>query len=369
MASPIPASAVSEKLRKHVDPKAPPPLRMMAARGMVPMGPRDMVTVLSILVHDQDEKVRQSAEKSLVEIPEKFVRGALGEALHPLVLDQLARAHADNETYVEAILANRETPDETFAHLGDKVGERPLAIILDNQVRLLRHKQILKSVLNNPQISKSQVDRLMEFAVRTGIVLKGIDAYEEAKQRISGAPRDPEAEKHIQRVIVESLPEDFVTEEEEADEVEVGDKSEEEEEHKKKNMLQRLAEMTTGQKVALAAKGNKTVRSQLLKDRNKVVATAAIKNPGINESEVVAVAGNRAVCDDVIRVIAGNREWVRNYQVKLALMNNPKTPIGTAMRLLPSIRTLDLKTMSRNKNIPSALATAAKQLLQKRQGR
>jgi hypothetical protein len=127
--------------------------------------------------------------------------------------------------------------------------------------------------------------------------------------------------------------------------------------------------MTTGQKVALAAKGNKTVRGQLLKDRNKVVATAAIKNPGINESEVVAVAGNRAVCDDVIRIIAGNREWVRNYQVKLALMNNPKTPIGTAMRLLPSIRTMDLKSMSRNKNIPSALATAAKQLLQKRQGR
>ena len=363
MASPIPASAVSEKVRKHVDPKAPAPLKMMAARGMVPMGPRDMVTVLCTLSHDDDEKIAKSAVKSLTELPERIVQGALKEALHPLVLDQLGRANLDNTATLSIILDNNETPDETYAFLADKVAEGPMNIIIDNQVRLLRHKQILRAVLDNPNIRKAQIDNLMEFAVRTGINFKGLEAFEEAKDRISGAPRDIEEEKRVQKVIVESLPDDMMKEEDE-----VPPEEGEEGEVKKKSLLSRLGEMTIAQKVALAQKGNKTIRSQLLKDRNKIVATAAIKNPGINEGEVVAISGNRAVCDDVIRIISQNREWTRNYQVKLALVNNPKTPIGTAMRFLNSIRVNDLKQMATNKNIPSALATAAKKLLQKRSG-
>lgn len=364
MASPIPASAVSEKVRKHVDPAAPAPLRMMAARGMVPMGPKDLVTVLASLSHDDDEIVRAAAIKNLAELPERIFQGALKEALHPLVLDQLARTFEQNEAYLESILLNKDTPDETFAFLAPRVGERQLGIVIENQVRLLRHKEIVKGVLANPNVLKSQVDRLMDFAVRTGIAFKGMAEYEAAKQRISGAPRDIEEDRRIQKVIVESLPEDMLREEPDA---EAADGSEEEE-AKKHNLLQRLHDMTIAQKVALAMKGNRTVRSVLLKDRNKMVAVAAVKNPGVNEGEIIAVASNRAVCDDVIRIISQNREWTRNYQVKLALMNNPKTPIGTALRFLPSIRAADLKGMSGNKNISSALAQAAKKLLGKRQG-
>jgi hypothetical protein len=127
--------------------------------------------------------------------------------------------------------------------------------------------------------------------------------------------------------------------------------------------------MTIAQKIALAQKGNKTIRTHLVKDRNKLVATSAIKNPGVNEAEVVTIAGNRAVCDDVIRIISQNREWTRNYQVKLALITNPKTPLASSMRLLNSIRAGDLKNLAKSKNIPSALATAAKKLIQKRQGK
>ncbi len=363
MASPIPASAVSEKVRKHVDPKAPAPLRMMAARGMVPMGPRDMVTVMCSLSHDDDEKVRQSAQKNLGELPERIVQGALKETLHPLVLDHIARTFVHNEAYLETILINAETPDETFTFLGDRVGERLLGIVIENQVRMLRHKAIVKAVLANPNVLKSQVDRIMDFAVRTGMSFKGMAEYEEARQRIAGAPRDIEEEKRISKVIVESLPDDLLSEEDWGEEGDLED-----EDKKRKSLLERLGEMTVAQKVAVAQKGNKTVRSQLIKDRNKMVASAAINNPGINEGEVVAVAANRAVCDEVIRIIAQSREWTRNYQVKLALMNNPKTPLGLAIRFLPSVRLSDLKGLSTNKNISATLATAAKKLMQKRQG-
>ena len=362
---PIPSTAVSQAARKHVDPKSPPPVRLMAARGMVPMGPKDMVTVLVCLNYDEDDKISQSAAKSLAELPERILQGGLSENLHPLVLDHVARVFSDNEGHLEAILLNKLTSDETYAFLADKVGERLLGIIVDNQVRILRHPPIAQAVLNNPGVLKSTVDNLMDFAVRTGMDFKDLDAFEEAKGRISSAPRNIQEEARIQQVVFESLPEDMMMEEEEGDET---PEEAEEREKKKRNILQRLHTMTPAQKIALAQKGNKTVRMTLIRDANKVVAVAAIKNPGISEMEVIGVATSRSVSDDVIRIICNNREWTRSYMVKLALVQNPKTPVAFSMRFLQVIRSPDLKKLASSKNIPSALASAAKKIIARRSG-
>ena len=362
MASPIPPSAVSENLRKHLDPKAPVPLRLMAAKGMVPMGPKDMVTVLTSLSFDDDDKVESAAIDSLMELPSRILDGALQERLHPLVLDHMARTLGE-EKHLERIMLNQQTPDETFAYLADQIEGRLLGILLENQVRLLRHKQIVSKVIENPSMSSAQVERLMDFAVRTGMEFEDLDAFEAAKIRIKGAPKDLEVEKQIREVVEASLPEDLLKPD--TDEV---IEDEEQEEKKKRTLLQILHEMTIAQKVALAQKGNKTVRMQLIKERNKLVCTAAIKNPGVNEAEAAAIANNRSVSDDVIRIICNNREWTRSYQVKVALVSNPKTPLPTAMRFLNILRKSDLKTLSRSKSIPSALARSAKSLLRKREG-
>jgi hypothetical protein len=361
---PIPISAVSETARKHVDPKSPPPVRLMAARGMVPMGPRDMITVLVCLNYDEDDKISQSAAKSLAELPDRLLQGGLAEALHPLALDHLARVFSDNDGYLEAILLNKQTADETYAFLADKVSERLLGIIVENQVRILRHPPIAQAILKNPGVLKSTVDNLMDFAVRTGMDFKGLDAFEDAKQRISSAPRDFTEEARIQQVVFESLPEDMLLEEDESEPS--SPEEEQEREKKRKNILQRLHTMTPAQKIVLAQKGNKTVRMTLIRDANKIVAVAAIRNPGISESEIIGVATSRAVSDDVIRIICNNREWTRSYAIKLALVQNPKTPVAFSMRFLQVIRSGDLKKLSQSKNIPSALAAAAKKIIQKR---
>ena len=55
--------ALPEPLRKHLDPGAPMPARMMAAKGLVPMGPRDMTVVLCGLSFDADEKIAGAAKR------------------------------------------------------------------------------------------------------------------------------------------------------------------------------------------------------------------------------------------------------------------------------------------------------------------
>jgi hypothetical protein len=95
---------------------------------------------------------------------------------------------------------------------------------------------------------------------------------------------------------------------------------------------------------------------------------AAIKSPAVSDQEMAIISQSRAVAEDVVRFIADNREWTRSYVVKYNLVNNPKTPIGHSLRFLPHLRPGDLKALTGNKNVPQAISTAARQLLQRRPG-
>ena len=123
-----------------------------------------------------------------------------------------------------------------------------------------------------------------------------------------------------------------------------------------------VAKMTVGQKIKLAYKGNKTVRELLVRDSNKLVGVAVVRSGRITDQEVSAIATNRAINEDVIRALTENREYLRKYPIKVALSNNPKTPIPTAITMLNSLHVKDLKKVSTNRNISSAVFTAATKL-------
>jgi hypothetical protein len=127
-----------------------------------------------------------------------------------------------------------------------------------------------------------------------------------------------------------------------------------------------LKEMTVGQKIKLAYKGNKEVRNILIRDRNKTVAMAVLKSGRMTDGEVVSAAGNRNLSDDVIREVAMNKEYTRRYPVKVALSNNSKTPIPASMTLMKSLHKKDLKALIRNRNISSIVSNSAKKLFKKK---
>jgi hypothetical protein len=92
----------------------------------------------------------------------------------------------------------------------------------------------------------------------------------------------------------------------------------------------------------------------------------AVRSPSITPDEIVAAAASRSVCEDVIRFIANSREHVKHYPVKQALANNPKCPISLSLRLISYLHANDLKNLARSKNIPGAISSAAKELIQTR---
>ena len=117
------------------------------------------------------------------------------------------------------------------------------------------------------------------------------------------------------------------------------------------SLIRRVMFMKVKDRVKLGMKGDREARAILIRDSNKVVATAVIHNPRITDQEVEAISAMRTVSDEVLRLIALNRAWARSYPIVHNLARNPRTPIMTAMNILPRLHAKDLKALSQNRNV------------------
>jgi hypothetical protein len=118
-------------------------------------------------------------------------------------------------------------------------------------------------------------------------------------------------------------------------------------------------------RMKLAMKGTREQRSQLIRDSNKLVAVAVLSSPKLTEAEVEAFARMANLAEDVLRIIATNRAWVKNYNVVAALTRNPKTPIALAMGFLQRLNERDLKMLSIDRNVAEPVRLAARKFVTK----
>jgi hypothetical protein len=122
-------------------------------------------------------------------------------------------------------------------------------------------------------------------------------------------------------------------------------------------------------KIRAATIGDAFIRGEAVRDPAKVVAMAAIKSPGVTDTEAAAYARNQALDVSVIGEIAKRGEWTKKYAVKVSLCRNPKAPIATVNRFLPFLRQKDLVSLSKSKGISSAVVAQARKLVSQRGGK
>ena len=122
-------------------------------------------------------------------------------------------------------------------------------------------------------------------------------------------------------------------------------------------------------RVKLAMKGDREARNILIRDPNRIVAQAVIQNSRITEQEVEKVSAMRSVPEDVLRQIAINRNWARNYSIVHNLARNPRTPIANVISILTRLQLRDLQAMTKNRNVSDAIRKQALRLVTARAGR
>ena len=128
---------------------------------------------------------------------------------------------------------------------------------------------------------------------------------------------------------------------------------------------QEIKDLPVAEKVKMAMMGDKEARAILLKDSNKQVQAAVLDSPRITETEIIAIVNTRNMADDMLRKVSENRQWMKNYQVRLGLVNNPKTPLPLSLKLVNGLMLVDLKRLAKSKGVSNVLVATAQRKVTK----
>ena len=332
--------------RRFADPSEPLEGRLMAARGAVPLAPPQLVTVVYALTFDPEPEVKSAAEQTLDELPEQIVDPTLGAEIPAPVLNRFAERFRDDEGRLIQIAVNTAISDDTICLLATLPHSKLIETIAQNQVRILRCSQLVDTLGNNPLTGHATIERILEFL--------GFERGEAAE--IKGRARQ---EKTLERDDPRGLPDEGLEEPPEGE-------TREEQEKRSRSLLTVIQNLSVIEKIKLARFGNAEARSLLVRDSNKIVATAVVRSPKIAENEVLAFAKARNLSDEVLRIISNTREWTRKYAVQHALATNPKTPRIAALKFLNYLSDRDLMSIMRSRDVTGAVSQQARRLLSRK---
>jgi hypothetical protein len=393
---PLQAAELGPIAGKFVGADAPDKMRKLVAAGLAPLPPRDMLVALYQLWASNDASA-DLAGKTVEGLPAAVLDGALADAkLPPGVLDLLGRKLARKEAVLAQVVRHPQVDDQTLIGVARVCPEKVCDILADNETRWLACPAIVTSLYNNRNCRMSVVHRMIELAERQGVELE-LPAMEEIRQALAeSGPVDVSRDRLFRQVTrteqaveVEAKALDLFGAATIDDELELPDFDDQnaelfdgelpepgeglddeavadDEPIPKERRLQAIMQMRPMEKIRTAMLGDKFDRSILIRDSNKTVCMATIKSPKVRDDEAAAYSTNRSLSLDVITYISNRRDWIKLYSVKLNLVMNPKTPMARSLSLLGHLNQSDVHKVSRSKNIPSALATAAKRKVAQR---
>jgi hypothetical protein len=225
-------------------------------------------------------------------------------------------------TIVEAMLANRNCAGEHLVPLVTVLTSSQVQDLMDELDRVSASHALATALERSPHLTADQKNTLKELA--------STEVSDDLKHLADAAA---EAEPDPQR---------------------------------RQTLLQQIGRMTVAQRVQFAMKGGSDARRTLIRDANKVVQRAVLQSPRLTDQEVEAFASMASLTDEILRLMAGNRTFRKNYVVVRNLMNNAKCPLDVTLHMLPMLNAADLKRLSMNKNVPETLRTSAAKLIRTR---
>ncbi|GLH67124.1 hypothetical protein [Geothrix edaphica] len=353
----------------------PEPMGMTLVGGGLPVPTRDLLQALAHAALRETPYTARALE-CLGAMPESMLAGVFLDAVEPPGPLQLVLCHRKEPALLEEALLNPSLTAEIVEASVPSLPGSVLEIVLNNQVMWMARPRILDLLEEHPEGEYVIKRRVNEYRFD---VLRLVP--EEVKKERLEILDEVEA-GHLDKAWAElPLPKEKSREEEEA-EIEseemaaerrllaqrplVDDQGEE----IVLTLSQRVAKLRTNQKIMLAIKGGKEERTILIREANRLIQVNVMRNGRITEGEVAYIAQMRTVNDEVLRIIASNREWMKKYTITKALVLNPRTPLPLAMTHFKRLLESDMKLLVKDRNVAELLRREAKRFLeQKAQGK
>jgi hypothetical protein len=333
-------------------------MRLMAAQGVLPLKPEDLVELWTNLVGDPDAEIRAAAKGSLSGFPAAELQPILKSRDTPPGVLAWAVANRPEQELREFALQNTALPDETIEALAPTLPQALAELVVINQTRLLRRTSLLVALESNAGLNNDQKRRLRELRESFHI---GVVAPAAAPAPAPTPQPAPEPEPELA-----PLGDVLLTQ----SEYEIRMLSEEERQQTEKvSAVQKIYRLNTAEKLITALKGSREERAILIRDPNRLVAMGVLGSPKITEAEIESFSAMKNVSDQVLREIGNHREWTKRYTVINNLVRNPRTPVGMALSLVPRLGPRDVKSIAVDRNVPEPVRKMAQKFVKAPQAR
>ncbi len=311
----------------------------MVAKGNFPLPPNELIYVICHYGFENKFNIKEDCIKTLIDLPHTLYQNFFKEPQLPeKVILFLAYVFQNDPYKLEVIFRHPSTPHKVYEMFSKHSNEEVLRRLIEVESRWINNPKVIDNLLAN---SNTPIDLIQKLKFYKKSEVTG----EEDKVIVS----------HEDVIITEEDKKnysDLIEEKDTKDDIEA-----------KRSLSGKISKMSVAEKIKLALMGNKEVRSILIKDSNKLVSTAVLKNPRITDGEIVKITQDKNVNEEIIRLICHNNNWTQNYAIKYNLVMHPKTPLPMALKFLSSLSLKDLANVAKSRNVPAALATSARKII------
>jgi hypothetical protein len=342
---------VSPEVARIVGPGAPREAQLAATRGAFALSGGDLLTVLCFLCASPDTEIKGEAVRAMRTLPLAVLQPVVDDpSLNPRLLDLLVRVRFADISLMTRLISHPAIAGETLLFLAER---SPAKAMLEQLATLSErlNAPLIDAILANPQADPALKARLGRHAVPVPEIRQGedlADEEEEAGEELfpEAVDGDPEEVEEVSDEKISTLLEEAVV--------------------KGLSKHQLAMEMKVSDRIKMAMTGDKEWRNILIKDPNKLVHGAVLKNGRITEAEVIAVARSKTSSDELVRLILLNRDWMKNSEIRKALALHPKTPLPKALRFVGELPLNDLKKLMKSRSVPNAIVSVARKEVENR---
>ncbi len=331
---------VGPKVVALVGPESSRAQRLKVAKAQTSLPEHDLAAALAFLAFARDDEIRTHAVSTLKNLPAGHLRSLLSDPdMPPKVLHLIARLRYGDAECMASLIENPNVSEDTLLLLGREAGTQTLALLIEDQKYRLICPGLIDAIQANPAADRGINDRI-KATEEGGSCLQAEKSAKHCEGEENGGAGEED----------ESLADGRADDSSDASEI-------------NQSKYQMSLDLSVSEKIKMALTGDKEWRSILLRDANKLVSSAVLKNPRITDGEVLAVARNRSASDDLIRIILLNTEWVKNNEIKKALAVHPRTPLPKALRFMSAFSEKELKQLSKSRNVSQVIVNSARRML------
>lgn len=320
-------------------------LRLLAARGLLPLAPEELIPLQVKLARDEDPEIAGRASTVLRLTEPRLVADYLAVDAGIEELGYFAQ-EADHPQVLEALLRRRDIPRALLVTMAPRLDPVLQEILILRQDAIVEEPTILDALENNPRLDTYARRRIGEY--RQHLLPREAAAVPAEAPAGEEAAEDEAGEEEVRAAIVEVSAEPAEGELDESTGLTEG----------------QIRLLPVPVRLRLSRGASRTLRGILVRDTNSRVALSVLRNNALAEEEVEQIARSRVVMEEVLEEVARRREWVGRHGILNALVNNPRTPVAISMRLLPRLGVRDLRAISRSHNVPDAVKRSARQMYQ-----